>query len=117
MADIDTVRQTYDPAIAGYKAWVEPILDAAPTLFPGYAEALEMIAIRREMMRQADITGPMGRTAGWSPSGNFKMDGEFPYEAALLLKAAFGPDALSNTRKRHMILKLRPEFSYLSLRR
>ena len=114
----ETVRSIHDPVITGYNAWVEPLLrpDVACKLFEGYAEALAMIARKREALRQADITGPMGTTAGWSPSGNFKQDAEFPYVAALLLKGAFGQDALSNRRKRHLILKLHPEFD-LRIRR
>lgn len=116
MPDVLT-RSVYAPQMAGYNAWVKPILELAPKMFPGYAEALAMIARRREAMRVADIAGPMKQTTGWSPSGNFKMDAEFPYEAALLLKAAFGHDALTNRAKRHFILKLHPEFSYQNLRR
>lgn len=116
MADAPT-RSVYSPNMAGYNAWVKPILELAPKMFEGYADALALIAQRREAMRQADITGPMGRTAGWSPGGNFKMDAEFPYVASLLLKAAFGIDALTNRAKRHFILKLHPEFSYKNLRR
>lgn len=99
--------------LTGYKAWVEPLLniDYACAHFPGYAEALAMIAAKRERLRQLDLTGPIGKTAGWSPSGNFKQDAEFPYHAALLLKTAFGDDALRNKRKRHLILQLHPEFS------
>ena len=108
------VRPTYNSALAGYNAWVEPLLrpDVACKIFPGYAEALAMIAQKREAMRQADIVGPTNSTAGWSPSGNFKLDMEVPYVAALLLKAAFGPDALTNKKKRHLILQLHPEFSF-----
>jgi len=106
-------------AMTGYNAWVKDLLkpEVASKLFPGFAEGLALIAERRERMRQLDIAGPMGKTAGWSPDRNFKLDGEFPYCAALLLKAAFGPDALTNKQKRHYILQLHPEFSYRSLRR
>lgn len=101
--------------LPGYKAWVEPLLrpDVACKLFPGYSEALETIALRREAMRHADIAGPGGaRTAGWSPSRNMKMSGEFPYVAALLLKAAFGEDALRDRKKIRAILCLHPEFAF-----
>lgn len=96
----------------GYDAWVAPLLhiDTACKMFPGYAEALTLIAAKREAMRKADIAGPIRKTAGWSPSGNFKQHMELPYEAALLLKAALGEDALRDKRKRAFIAKMHPEF-------
>ena len=97
---------------AGYVAWVRDLLhpDTACKRFVGYREALDAIARKREALRLVDIRGPLGKTAGWSPSRNFRQDGEYPYVASLLLKMAFGRDALSNRRKRHLILDLHPEF-------
>lgn len=105
-----TTHSTF--SLSGYRAWVQPILELAPKIFPGYAEAMAVIQQRREMMRQADIIGPTGKSAGWSPSGNMKMALEMPYEASLLFKAALGPDALTNPKKREFIMREHPEFSF-----
>ena len=103
----------HDPAVSGYRAWAKPLLEMAPHIFPGYADAMAAIALHREEMRRADITGSgMQKTAGWSPSGNVKMALEMPYEASLIFKAALGPDALTNPRKRRFIMAEHPEFSF-----
>lgn len=96
----------------GYKAWLDDMLrpEVACRLFSGYAEALALIAQKREAMRQMNIIGPIGRTAGWSPKGNFKLELEMPYVAALALKAALGEDALRDPRKRRFIASRHPEF-------
>lgn len=113
-------KQTYPTELAGLNAWVRHFLDNPQmideTIDPSYTAALAMIAAKREALRHADNAGPMGKTAGWSPTKQHKIDAEFPYVAALLLKAAFGRDALSNNRKRNLILQQYPEFS-LRIRR
>lgn len=106
---VDAVRSVN---MAGYASWVKPILELAPTMFPGYAEALALIAQRKEAMRQADIHGSIGKTAGWSPNKNFKLEFEMPYEAVLLFKAAFGRDALQNPKVKKLIHENHPEFSF-----
>jgi hypothetical protein len=105
-------RSIHDPAVSGYESWVKPILEIAPLIFPGYAEAMALIGQKREALRAADIVGPTGQTAGWSPTRNFKIALEMPEAAALLFKAAFGRDALTNPRKRRFIMRMHPEFTY-----
>jgi hypothetical protein len=117
MARNPNITQVVDP-YPGYNAWCRGLLEPenACKLFEGYAEALTHIATKREALRQADLHGPIGKTAGWSPSGNIKIQLEMPYVAMLLLKAALGRDALQDPKKRRFIAQQHPEFD-MTIRR
>ena len=113
MARNPNITQVVDP-YPGYNAWCRGLLEPenACKIFEGYAEALMHIKQKRDALRQADITGPgpLKRTAGWSPSGHFKVELEMPYVAMLLLKAALGRDCLQDPRKKRFIAQMHPEF-------